>query len=59
MDQLDAITLLYLSEKLDGTEPLLDCAHTFQQTRAELKTALEKEESNRLTNTINNGSFHF
>ncbi len=56
MDQLDAITLLYLSKHWDGTGSLLDCAHTFQQTKAELQAALR--EDNPLPKRIADGDFH-
>lgn len=43
MDSLDAITLLYLSKNWDGQGTLLECAHTFQQTRAELEQQLRDD----------------
>lgn len=59
MDQLDAITLLYLSKTWDGAGSLLDCAHTFQQTRAELDRLLREERGNALKQSLENGSFTF
>ena len=43
MDQLDAITSLYLSKNWDGTGSLLECAHTFQQTKEALSKAMNDE----------------
>lgn len=56
MDQLDAITLLYLSKHWDGNGSLLDCAHTFQQTKSELQKTIV--ESNPLPNRIADKGFH-
>lgn len=55
MDQLDAITLLYLGKNWDGKGSLLDCAHTFLQTREELKKSLEHEKGEKMVN----GGLHF
>lgn len=56
MDQLDAITLLYLSKKWDGEGSLLDCAHTFQKTRAEL-TKLLAQEHDGLNDALESGTY--
>lgn len=55
MDQLDAITLLYLSKNWDGKGSLLDCAHKFQQTKAELTDALTKEHGEAIKERIAGG----
>lgn len=57
MDQLDAITLLYLSKNWDGEGSLLDCAHKFQQTKEELADALQKERGDKLKKQIDEGTF--
>ena len=58
MDQLDAITLLYLSKHWDGSGSLLDCAHKFQQTRADLEAGLKKESSDKIRPRIISGDYH-
>lgn len=59
MDQLDAITLLYLSRKWDGNGSLLDCAHIFQQTKAELTEALNQEQGEKISRNIDSGASLF
>lgn len=59
MDQIDAITLLYLSKHWDGAGSLLDCAHTFQQMRGELEQLLREEQGNALRQSLEDGSFTF
>ena len=59
MDQLDAITLLYLSKNWSGKGSLLDCAHTFQQTKADLEAALKDEQGKPLQKHLSDGSFTF
>lgn len=54
MDQLDAITLLYLSKHWDGSGSLRECADLFQQTRSELKAAMD----NRLGESMSKGNYH-
>ena len=53
--ELNAVTLLYLSKSWDGGNSLLDCAHKFQQTKAELIEALR--ENNGLVKAILDGSY--
>ena len=57
MDQLDAITLLYLSKNWNGEGSLLDCAHKFQQTKEELDESLKKERGNILKKQLDEGTF--
>lgn len=59
LDTLDAIVLLYLSKKWDGQGTLLECAHKFQQTKAELANALKAEQEQPLKQAVTNGSFTF
>lgn len=59
MDQLDTITLLYLSKHWDGAGSLLDCVHTFKQTRAELDHLLRKEQGDSLKQSLEDGTFTF
>ena len=56
MDQMDAITLLYLSKTWDGAGSLLDYAHTFQQTRAELDRLLLEEQDKAITQSLKKGT---
>ncbi len=56
MDQMDAITLLYLSKTWDGEGSLLDYAHTFQQTRAELDRLLLEEQDKAITQSLKKGT---
>lgn len=55
MDQLDAITLLYLSKNWSGEGSLLDCAHKFQETKAELSAVLAKERGETINQRIAQG----
>lgn len=57
MDQLDAITLLYLSKTWDGNGSLLEYAQKFQQTRNELSTLLKEQESKSFRKRLENGTF--
>lgn len=59
MDTLDAITLLYLSKNWDGQGTLLDCAHTFQQTKEKLVKAMCDERGQELKESLENGTFSF
>ena len=56
VDQLDAITLLYLEKNWNGEGSLLDFAHKFQQTKAELSDALKKERSAAINERITSGN---
>lgn len=54
MDTINAITLLYLSKNWDGQGTLLDCAHKFQQTKADLEAALNGEAGEKLSKELSN-----
>ncbi len=61
MDDLNAITLLYLlnSGTLSKDASLLDVARRFQNTKAELNAALNSDNSDRITQTMESGKFSF
>ena len=62
MDQLDAVTLLYLlknpSELANATN-LLEYAHIFQPTKDQLSDLLREEKSKKLADEIESGTFGF
>lgn len=57
MDDLNAITMLYLLKNWDEQASLLDCAHKFQQTKAELEAALKDEKSNAFAEALGSGKW--
>lgn len=57
MDQLDAITLLYLSKNWDGKGSLLECAQKFQKTRNELSKLLKEQEGKSFRKRLEDGTF--
>lgn len=55
MDQMDAITLLYLLKTDYRPASLLDCAHQFQQTKSEIEAALQNELGDKQANAFASG----
>ena len=56
LSELNAITLLYLSQTWDGQGTLLECAHKFQQTKDELSKALKEESGQKFIGNLESGN---
>jgi hypothetical protein len=62
MDQMDAITLLYLLKTADahtGQVTLEKCADEFLRTKAELQKFLSQQSSDALKGKVESGNFSF